>query len=154
MLINLIIPNAYGPNDYLDVERTHAMNGLIIRMLQTKKRDETDFTVWGTGSPIREWIYMKDVGEIIKQIINEEMFSLPNPINIGQEYGITISESVEKIKEILNYPFNIKYDLTKQDGAPIKILGKKIFNQYFPNFKFTTYTEGISNTIKYYENLI
>lgn len=149
--VNLIIPNSYGTNDYLDEERTHAMNGIIMRMIKAKNNGDSQFTIWGTGSPIREWIYMLDSARIIKQIIDENLFeSLPNPINLGQQHGVSIMETVLTVKEALNYDVEIVCDTTKQDGAPIKILGNKLFKQYFPNFNFTEYKEGIKETIKYY----
>lgn len=152
--INLIMPNAYGPNDYVDEQRTHAMNGIVMRMIKSQNNDDKEFVVWGTGSPIREWIYMPDMARMMKVIIDEEKFDLPNPINIGQEHGISILDSVMKVKESLNYDVNIVQDTTKQDGAPIKVLGSSKFLEHFPNFKFTDYKEGISNTIKYYKELI
>ena len=149
---NLIIPNSYGPNDYLDSQRTHAMNGIIMRMLQAKANGDTEFVVWGTGIPIREWIYMPDVARIIKHIVDNNLLTaLPNPINLGQQYGVSINETVEIIRECLEYEVTVKHDTTKQDGAPIKVLGNKLFNQYFPDFKFTDYKDGIQETIKYYK---
>lgn len=152
--INLIVPNAYGPEDYVDAERTHAMNGIIMRMMQAKKNKDKTFTVWGTGSPIREWIYMPDMAKLFKEIIDKQMFDLPNPINVGQENGISIADSVEIVKELLKYKVEIVKDTTKQDGAPIKVLGKKLFNQHFPDFQFTDFTTGIKNTIEYYKEKI
>ena len=152
--INLIIPNSYGPEDYLDEERTHAMNGIIIRMLKTLKNNDDKFVIWGSGSPIREWIYMPDVARIIKIIIDENMLDLPNPINLGQQEGISILKTVNLVKEKLNFTGIVELDLTKQDGAPIKVLGNKLFQQYFPNFTFTTYKEGIQKTIEYYNNCL
>ena len=152
--INLIMANAYGPNDYVDEQKTHAMNGIIMRMIKAKKNKDKEFVVWGSGSPIREWIYMPDMANIIKQIVENEMFDLPNPINIGQEEGISIADSVNQVKNILNCDIDVVKDTTKQDGAPIKVLGKKQFQKHFKDFKFTNYNEGIANTIKYYKNLL
>ena len=152
--INLIIPNAYGPNDYIDEDRTHAMNGIIMRMLKTIENGVNDFTIWGSGTPIREWIYMPDIAKLMKYIIDNNIYDLPNPINVGQEFGISINDSVKIIKKILNFNGDIHNDLTKQDGAPIKILGKKTFDTYFPNFKFTNYEDGIKNTITYYKKFL
>ena len=152
--INLIMANAYGPNDYTNEQRTHAMNGIIMRMMKAKKKDDKDFIVWGTGTPIREWIYMPDMARFIKKVIDTENYNLPNPMNVGQEYGISIIDSVRQIKDILNYDVNIIQDTTKQDGAPIKVLGKAIFKKHFPNFIFTEYGEGITNTINYYKKLL
>jgi GDP-L-fucose synthase len=148
--LNLIVPNAYGPNDYLDEERTHAMNGIIMRMLNSMSKGDKEFSVWGSGTPIREWIYMPDVGRIIKKIIDDEIFDLPNPINLGQEHGVSINEIVNMVKNSLNYGVNIVHDLTKQDGAPVKVLGNKLFTKHFNDFIFTEYDEGIKETIKYY----
>lgn len=153
--VNLIISNSYGPNDYLDEERTHAMNGIIMRMIKAKNNEDSKFTIWGTGSPIREWIYMEDAARIIKLIIDEDLFDvLPNPINLGQQHGVSIMDTVLTVKEALNYNVEIICDTTKQDGAPIKVLGNKLFQQYFPNFTFTTYKEGIQKTIEYYNNCL
>jgi len=152
--INLIISNAYGPNDYIDENRTHAMNGIIMRMIKSQNNNETDFLIWGTGSPIREWVYMPDVARLMKNIIDDEIYNLPNPINIGQESGVSILESVKTTKKLLNYEVELLFDTTKQDGAPVKILGRALFNQYFPDFKFTKISDGIENTIKYYKNII
>jgi GDP-L-fucose synthase len=152
--INLIIPNAYGPNDYINEDRTHAMNGIIMRMIKSINNKHEEFVIWGSGTPIREWIYMPDVAKLIKHIIDNNMVDLPNPINVGQEFGISINDSVKIIKKILNFNGDIHNDLTKQDGAPIKILGKKTFDTYFPNFKFTNYENGIKNTITYYKKFL
>jgi GDP-L-fucose synthase len=152
--VNLIVPNAYGPNDYIDETRTHAMNGIIMRMIQSQKNKDKEFSIWGTGSPIREWIYMPDMARIIKAIIDNEQYDLPNPINIGQENGVSILETVNMAKKALNYDVELVFDTSKQDGAPIKILGNKLFNQYFPNFEFTPTSEGITNTIEYYKKYL
>ena len=149
--LNLILPNAYGPFDYLDEQRTHAMNGIIMRMIKSVKAGDIDFSVWGTGTPIREWIYMEDAARIIKIIIDNHLINLPNPLNIAQQSGVSINESVMYIKKTLNTEINIINDTTKQDGAPVKILGDKLFRFHFPDFKFTTYEEGIKNTINYYK---
>lgn len=152
--LNLILPNAYGPLDYVDEQRTHAMNGIIMRMIKAVRAGEKDFILWGTGTPIREWIYMEDAARIIKYIIDQNVNNLPNPINIGQQFGVSINESVMQIKEELNTEINIINDITKQDGAPIKILGNKKFSEHFPNFKFTSYQDGIKNTIEYYKEVL
>ena len=131
--VNLILPNAYGPFDYLEEEKTHAMNGIIMRMIKAVNNNEKEFLVWGSGRPIREWIYMKDAARVIKEVIEKKIKNIPNPLNIGQEIGVSINDSVNQIKKELNTEIAIINDLTKQDGAPIKILGKKKFQIFFLN---------------------
>ena len=152
--LNLIIPNSYGENDYVDPDKTHAMNGIVMRMITAMKNNDKEFLVWGTGTPIREWVYMPDVGRLFKHIVDEELFDLPNPINVGQEYGISIKDTVNVIKTLLNYDVELVFDTTKQDGAPKKIVGSELFKKHFPDFIFTDYDEGIKNAINYYENLL
>jgi GDP-L-fucose synthase len=152
--INLILANAYGPLDYTDVHKTHALNGLIIRMIESKRRGDKEFVVWGTGTPIREWLYMEDAARLIKDIIDNGKHDLPNPLNFGKENGVSIIDSVNTIKTIMGYDVEIVNDLTKQDGAPIKILGNSKFKQSFSDFVFTDYIEGTKKTIEYYERTI
>jgi GDP-L-fucose synthase len=148
--INIMLGGGYGEGDHTDEEKTHAMNGIILRMIKSKKNNENKFVVWGTGSPIREWVYMSDVAKIIKEVIDKNMYNIPNPLNIGQNNGISILDIVNIVKEELNYNGKIIFDTTKQDGAPKKVLGSTLFDQFFPNFKFTNHNDGIKKTIKYY----
>jgi GDP-L-fucose synthase len=152
--LNFILPNSYGENDYINSEKTHAMNGIIMRMIQAMKNKDKEFIIWGTGTPIREWLYMPDACKLFKYVIDNEYYDLPNPINIGQEKGISIIDTTLIVKKLLNYDVKIIFDSTKQDGEPIKILGSKLFKQHFPNFKLTNYEEGIMNTIRYYKKII
>jgi len=158
--INLILPNAYGPFDYLNEERTHAMNGIILRMIKAQRRGDKQFSVWGTGSPIREWIYMEDAARIILHIINQlkdnkgNYILPPNPLNIGKQEGISIRETAELVKKFLNADIEIVYDTTKRDGALIKVLGNTNFKKWLPSFEFTTYNEGLYKTIEWYKKMI
>jgi GDP-L-fucose synthase len=152
--VNLIMSNAYGPLDYADVQRTHAMNGIVIRMIQVIRNGDKEFVVWGTGTPVREWIYMEDAARVIREVLEKEIFDLPQPLNIGQEHGVSINESVGFVRSMLKSDIKITNDLTKQDGAPIKVLGKKKFREHFPDFRFTGYEDGIAATIKYYESIL
>lgn len=149
--INVIIPNAYGPFDYLNGERTHAMNGIILRLLKSIENGDDKFVIWGSGTPIREWVYMEDVARLIKLIIDENLTNIPNPINMGQNKGLSIRESVDFIQKILNSNLEIIYDFSKTDGAPKKIMSDELFKKYFNNFIFTDYETGIENTINYYK---
>jgi GDP-L-fucose synthase len=152
--VNLIVPNAYGPHDYMDEERTHAMNGIIMRMIKSKMSGHEEFCLWGSGKPIREWVYMADVARLIAKIIDDDITDLPNPLNIGQQHGISINDSVDIIKRLLDYPVTVQHDVSKQDGAPVKIIGNGLFRKYFPDFDFTDYHTGITETINYYTKLL
>ena len=82
MSVNFLFPNTYGPGDSEDPNHTHALNGMIIRMLKAKQARAKEFVVWGTGSPIREWAYIDD---FIDTLVNSmELEGLEYPLNMGQ----------------------------------------------------------------------
>lgn len=145
---NLIVPNAYGPGDYTDPERTHALNGMIIRMTKNKNEDKKEFTIWGTGNPVREWIYVEDIAKLI---IKSSQLKICEPINLAQHKGYKIKHSAKLIAKCLNYKVKLFFDTKYQDGDPKKILDNTLFKKVFKNFKFTDHKTGIYNTIKYYE---
>ena len=151
--VNLLVPNTYGPGDSTDPNKTHALNGMIIRMLKAQRNHENRFEIWGTGKPIREWAYIKDVAKIMVQTlkINEPIIY---PINLAQNKGYSIKESAALIAKALNYKGELFFNTEYQDGAPIKILDDEKFREIFPDFKFYDHFVGIKDTVKYYEQLL
>ena len=147
--VNLLFPNTYGPGDSIDPNHTHALNGMIIRMLQAKKKGDKKFVVWGTGSPVREWAYIDDFVEALVMAINLD--NIIYPLNIGQERGYSIAESAIMIKEEMGYDGEIVFDTNYQDGDPVKIMSRQKFEESIQGFKWFDHRKGIANTIKYYE---
>jgi GDP-L-fucose synthase len=150
--ISVILPNAYGINDPSTLEQMHAMNGIMVRMIKAKRNNEKTFTIWGTGSPIREWIYMPDAAKILMECIDRE-FDVTY-FNAAQKRGISIVDSAKIIAKVMNYNVEFIFDTSKTDGAPIKILDNVLFRKYFPDFQFTPYEVGITNTIKYFDQIL
>ncbi len=150
--INLLLPNTYGPGDSIDPNHTHALNGMVIRMLKAKKAGDEKFVVWGTGSPVREWCYVDDFIEALVQAPN--LVSMEYPVNIGQEKGYSIAESALLIKKACGFEGEIVFDTKYPDGDPVKILGKNKLNDVLPNFEFFDHEEGILNTVEYYEDKV
>jgi len=148
--INFIAPNAYGPGDYTDPNRTHALNGMIIRMLEAKKGGTCTFEIWGSGKPIREWIYVKDLARILANAAESQHTQI-EPINIAQNKGYSIKEIAEIIKEIVGYEGDLVFNTRYQDGDLVKILDDKLFRKKYPDFVFTDLKEGIKETVEYYK---
>lgn len=151
--INFLVPNMYGPGDHFEEIRSHALGALIMKISKAKENNENKVIVWGTGEPVREWLYVDDCVEAFIRALyippEEE------PINIGQGKGISISDLANLIKEVVGYKGEFVYDTSKPDGAPYKIMNiekcKKIFNWY-PD---TELKIGIKKTVKwYYENIL
>jgi GDP-L-fucose synthase len=151
--INFLIPNTFGPGDSTDPNKTHALNGMITRMLKAKKNGDAEFEIWGTGSPIREWAYIDDVVNILIEGITTSE-NLIEPVNLAQNKGYTIKQTAEFIAQALNFEGKLVFNTKYQDGAPTKILDDKKFKQLFPNFVFFDHQKGIENTVGYYQSLL
>jgi len=147
--VNMLFANTYGPGDSTDPNHTHALNGMVIRMLQAKKDGDKEFVVWGTGSPVREWTYVDD---FIKALVSAvDIQHMEYPINVGQGEGYSIKESALLIQEAIGYDGDIIFDTSKTDGDPVKVMSKSNFIEKFPDFKFYNHREGIKNTVNYYK---
>lgn len=150
--INWLISNAYGPGDYTDPARTHALNGILMRLLQAKAANDKTFTIWGTGTPFREWVYITDVAKIMVHSIGlDEQIS---PINLAQNKAYSIKEIADMGAQALNYNVEFVFDTSKADGAPIKVLDDRMFRTSYPDFTFTPIADGIKNTVAYYEKML
>ena len=126
--VNLLIPNTFGPGDSTDPNKTHALNGMIIRMIQAKRSNDNEFEIWGSGKPIREWAYVSDVTKIMsKSLALKE--DLIYPVNIAQNKGYSIKHSAELISEAVKFDGNLIFNTKYQDGAPVKILDDSKFKE-------------------------
>lgn len=150
--VNWLISNAYGPGDYVDPNKVHALNGIIIRLIQAQNKGDREFEIWGTGSPIREWTYIEDVAKIFIQSLNidEQIY----PLNLAQNKGYSIAEIAALAAQALDFDVRLVFNPKYPDGAPIKILSDQEFRKNYPDFRFTPLDLGISNTIKYYKEKI
>lgn len=151
--INFLIPNTFGPGDSTDPDKTHALNGMIIRMIKAERHGDKGFEIWGTGSPIREWAYIDDVVNILIEGIYTKK-DLIYPINLAQKKGYSIKQSAEMIADAVGFNGKLTFNTNYQDGAPIKILDDKKFRKNFPKFKFFDHKKGIEKTVKYYKSVL
>ena len=151
--INILFPNAFGPGDYSDPNKTHALNGMIIRMIKAQRNGDKEFEIWGTGKPIREWGYIQDIVNILVKGLAIEN-DLIYPVNMAQNKGFSIKESAEFIAEAIGFNGELVYNTKYQDGAPYKILDDKIFRSIFPDYKFFDHKKGIEETVKHYKDIL
>jgi GDP-L-fucose synthase len=150
--ISLLVPNMYGPYDSTDPNKAHALNALISKFVKLQQTNQKEIEIWGTGVAIREWLYAKDFGRLVLEIIqNPNRLGLSEPLNIGQNFGLSVMELVGVIKSIFSYRGQIIWDESKPDGAPRKVMDDRKFKKVFPDFEFTSIFEGIKTTVKYYE---
>ncbi len=119
-VIDLMPTNLYGPNDNFSENESHVIPGLISRMHRAKTENKEEFKVWGTGTPLREFLFVDDLAKAIEFMILENV--KPDLYNIGSNEEITIKDLVEKIKNVIEYSGEIIFDDTKPDGNPRKLL--------------------------------
>jgi GDP-L-fucose synthase len=145
--ICLIPSNLYGPNDNYNLESGHVIPSLIHKCFIAKKNNE-DFVVWGTGMPMREFVYAKDFARIIETIVNKDHEYSPMIISSEEEYSIR--DLVSSISKSLDFGGRILYDISKPDGIYKKTTSKKTFKKYFPDFKMTNIEDGLVETIQHF----
>jgi GDP-L-fucose synthase len=150
---NFLVPNAFGVGDHLDPKRTHAISGMILRMIQARRERVPKFEVWGSGAPVREWGYVDDIAEIVSRAPELEA-DLTYPVNIAQNHGATIRESAEAIKRAVGYAGELWFNTNYEDGAPRKILDDRRFRALFGDFRFIDHEEAIRRTVAYYESAL
>jgi GDP-L-fucose synthase len=146
--INLILSNMFGPEDHFDEERSHAMGALIMKIVDAYRKNLPSVVVWGSGKPVREWLYVDDGAEAMIRAMSIQPYS--EPINIGVAKGISVIDMAMMIKKIIGYKGEIVFDISKPDGATYKTvdgtLGKKLLG-WEPLIEFE---EAIINTIEWY----
>jgi GDP-L-fucose synthase len=148
-----LVPNIYGPGDHFDEVRSHAMGALIMKMVQAKENKIPQVTVWGTGRPVREWLYVDDCVEAFIRALDVDTGI--EPVNIGQGVGLSIKELAEKIKAAVGYDGQLFFDISKPDGAPYKIMNVERMKSIFHWAPSTSLDEGIKKTVDwYYENIL
>jgi len=112
--------NMYGPNDNYDLQTSHVLPALIHRFHDAKVANVPSVTCWGTGSPLREFLYADDLADgclFLMDNFDEELF-----INIGSGSEVTIRDLASLVKEIVGYQGEIIWDKSKPDGTPRKFM--------------------------------
>ncbi len=126
-IINLMPTNLYGPNDNFSENDSHVIPGLIFRMHNAKINNEENFRIWGSGKPLREFLYVDDLSEAIKLIIDKEIDQ--QILNVGSSKEISIIDLAKLIKKVVCYDGELTFDSTKPDGNPRKLLdSSKMFS--------------------------
>lgn len=148
--INLILPNMYGPGDHFEETRSHALGALIMKIIEAKKRGESHVIIWGTGTPVREWLYVDDGAEVLTRSLNVTPFI--EPVNVGVGKGISILDLAQVIKEVVDYKGELVLDESKPDGAPYKTMDNTRLRNIFNWVPSTGLREGIEETVKWYKN--
>ena len=118
--ISVMPTNLYGPNDNYDPHRSHVLPALIARFHKAKTEGVESVTCWGDGSPLREFLYVDDLADLCVFLMNN--YSGNETVNAGSGKEITIKELSEMVAHIVGYTGEIRWDTTKPNGTPRKLL--------------------------------
>ena len=118
--ISVMPTNLYGPNDNYDLQNSHVLPAMIRKFHEAKMSDNQEVNLWGTGSPMREFLHADDLAEACVYLM--ENYSQPEFINVGTGTDVTIKELAETVKEIVGFEGNLHWDTSKPDGTPRKLM--------------------------------
>ena len=118
--VSVMPTNLYGPNDNYDLQMSHVVPALIRKAHEAKVRDERELVVWGTGNPMREFLYVDDMADacvfLMEQGVQEGLF------NVGTGEDVTIRELTEIVSSVVGFDGTIFFDVSMPDGTPRKLL--------------------------------
>lgn len=118
--ISAMPTNMYGPNDNFDLQNSHVLPALIRKMHTAKVTGQPTVTIWGTGTPKREFLHSDDLAAACLHLMLH--FDEPGPINIGIGEDLSIAELAQMVKEVVGFEGQLEFDTSKPDGTPRKLL--------------------------------
>jgi GDP-L-fucose synthase len=118
--ISVMPTNLYGPGDNYDPENSHVLPALIRKVHAAKTNGDPTITLWGSGTPLREFLYVDDLAEAC--LLAMEVWDQPGFLNIGYGSDLSIADLAHTVSEVLGYRGEILLDSTKPDGTPRKLM--------------------------------
>lgn len=148
--------NLYGPNDNFHPENSHVIPALIRRFHEAKMNGEKEVVAWGSGNPMREFLYVDDMAKasihvmnLNKNVYDENTEPMLSHINVGSGVDCTIKELVETVADVVGFGGIITFDSTKPDGAPRKLMNVTRLESLGWQSSFTLY-EGLQETFNWF----
>ena len=147
--IHLLMINLYGPRDNFDPESSHVVPALIRKFVDAVRNGQEEVVVWGTGKATREFLYAEDAAEGI--ILASEKYDKSDPVNLGSGSETSIKDLVELISELAGFDGEIRWDTSKPDGQPRRLLDVSRAKKEFGFKARVGLREGLKRTIDWYE---
>jgi GDP-L-fucose synthase len=145
-----VVPvNLYGPGDNFEPESSHVIPALIKKCIDAREAGAPYMEVWGTGTASREFLYVDDAAEAI--VLAAQRYDGADPVNIGTGQEITIRELVELIVELTGFRGEMRWDASRPDGQPRRVLDTSRARQRLGFEATTSFREGLRATIEWYE---
>jgi GDP-L-fucose synthase len=146
-----IIPtNIFGPSDNFSIQNGHVIPGLIHKCYNAKKEDG-EFTIWGSGTPLRQFIYSRDLAELTVWVMREYHDPTPITLSVDEEAEVSIKDVALSVARAMNFPEEkIIFDTSKADGQFKKTAANKKLRALKPDYEFTTMDEGIQKAVDWF----
>ena len=145
-----VVPcNVFGPHDNFNVLQGHVIPGLINKAYEAKKNG-TAFEIWGTGSPLRQFIYSLDLARLFVWVLREYEEVEPIILATDEEDEVSIKEVAEMILEAFDFKGEVKFLTDKADGQFKKTASNAKLRKYLPGFKFVPTRQAIKSTVDWY----
>ena len=146
--IHLLLTNLYGPRDTFHIRRAHVVSALIKKFVDAVQQKAAEVEVWGTGKPVREFLYVEDCAEGI--IRAAERYNDTNPLNIGTGIGTSIAELAGLIHELSGFKGKLRWNAEKPDGQMRKLLNVERMKKELGWQPPTSLRDGLRKTIEWY----
>lgn len=145
--ISAMPTNLYGPGDNFDLQSSHVLPALMRKMIEAKEKQSPTVEIWGSGTPLREFLYVDDLVDACLFLMRT--WSQPGPINVGAGQDISIKDLALLMRDIAGYRGNLTFDSTKPDGTPRKLMDVSRLAQAGWQAR-TSLREGIEKTYRWY----
>ena len=146
--IHLILTNLYGPRDTFHIDRAHVVSALIKKFVEAKQQKQKQVEVWGTGKPVREFLYVGDCADAIVRAA--EIYDDTIPLNIGCGKGTSIRELVNDVQRITGFDGQVRWNTSKPDGQMKKILDVSRMRSILNWMPPTDLHQGLTKTVEWY----
>jgi len=146
--IHLILTNLYGPWDTFNPERSHVVAALIRKFVEARQAVADEVEVWGSGRPVREFLYVEDCAEAIVRAA--EIYNDLTPLNVCCGQGTSIRKLAELVKETTGFRGEIVWNTEKPDGQMMKVLDATRMEQALHWYPPTSLADGMRKTVDWY----
>ncbi|MEM9693074.1 MAG: GDP-L-fucose synthase [Myxococcota bacterium] len=140
--------NLYGPRDNFDLQTSHVIPAMIRKFEEARRAGRDHVTLWGDGTPTREFLYVKDCARGL--VLAAERYDEPDPVNLGAGFEISIRDLAEKIRSVVGYTGRLAWDTDKPNGQPRRMLDTTRARERFGFEATTSLEDGLRETLAWY----
>lgn len=142
--------NLYGPRDNFDLEDSHVIPAMIRKFIDARARGEREVTLWGDGTPTREFLFVRDAAEGL--VTAAEQYDSPDPVNLGTEAEISMRDLASTIAGACEFDGEIRWDSSRPNGQPRRKLDVSRARERFGFVARTSFADGLAQTIQWYRD--